>query len=134
MPFVMDASVTACWALRDEDAGIAGAALERIRNDQAIVPALWWFEIRNVLLVNERRKRISHADATDFLRDVDRLNIAIDRAPHSERILGIARENALSAYDAAYVELAERLRSPLATLDRDLMKAAHRHGVGLVGG
>ncbi len=57
MPFVVDASVAACWAFRDEDHPVADAALERLRTDEAAAPALWWFEVRNILVVSERRKR-----------------------------------------------------------------------------
>ena len=59
MPFVLDASVAACWAFDDEDHPVAAVALERIRADEAIAPSLWWFEVRNTLIVNERRGRLS---------------------------------------------------------------------------
>jgi hypothetical protein len=55
MPFVLDASIAACWAFDDEDHPVAALALERIRTDAARVPSLWWFELRNTLIVNERR-------------------------------------------------------------------------------
>jgi len=55
MPFVVDASVTACWLLPDESHLIAAAARERLLRDHALVPRIWWFEIRNILIVNERR-------------------------------------------------------------------------------
>lgn len=67
MPFVLDASIAACWAFDDEDHPIAALALDRIRTDQARVPSLWWFEVRNTLIVNERRdaprKRPAQQDA-----------------------------------------------------------------------
>ena len=53
MPFVLDASVAACWAFEAEDHPTATLALERIRNDQARVPSPWWFEVRNTLIINE---------------------------------------------------------------------------------
>ena len=59
MPFVLDASVAACWVFDDEDHPIAALALERIRNDEARAPSLWWFELRNALIVDERRKRLT---------------------------------------------------------------------------
>ncbi len=70
MPFVLDASIAACWAFDDEDHPTAALALERIRTDEAFVPALWWFEIRNTLVVNERRKRLSESDTAAFLRGI----------------------------------------------------------------
>ena len=54
IPFVLDASVAACWAFDDEDHPVAALARERIRTDEARVPSLWWFEVRNTLIVNER--------------------------------------------------------------------------------
>ena len=67
MPFVIDASIAACWAFEDEDHPVAALALERIRSDEALVPSLWWFEVRNTLIVNERRGRLTEADVTVFL-------------------------------------------------------------------
>ena len=55
MPFVVDSSVAAVWALRDEDEPSALAALDRLEDDGAVVPVLFWFEIRNVLVISERR-------------------------------------------------------------------------------
>jgi hypothetical protein len=54
MPFVLDASIAACWAFDDEDHPVAALALERIRTDEARVPSLWWFEVRNTLILSER--------------------------------------------------------------------------------
>jgi len=58
---VLDASIVACWAFADENHPVADLALERIRTDEARVPALWWFGVRNILIVNERRKCASEA-------------------------------------------------------------------------
>ena len=79
MPFVIDASIAACWAFEDEDHPVAALALERIRSDEALVPSLWWFEVRNTLIVNERRGRLTEADVTVFLRGLARLGVTIDR-------------------------------------------------------
>jgi len=59
MPFVLDASIAACWAFDDEDHPVAAVTLDRIRTDEASVPSLWWFEVRNTLIVNERRGRLT---------------------------------------------------------------------------
>ena len=67
MAFVLDASITACWAFADEDHPEASAAFDRIRREDALVPSLWWFEVRNILVVNERRRRIAQAEVTSFL-------------------------------------------------------------------
>ena len=132
MPFVLDASVTASWCFDDESAHRADAAIDRLPHDHAVVPALWWFEIRNILVVNERRGRIDSADADMFLNDLARLPIRIERDPSERLVIGLARKHRLSAYDAAYLDLAVRLTTPIATLDRALADAARAEGLELV--
>lgn len=133
MPFVIDASVTTCWAFSDEDHPVADTALERLRTDEAMTPALWWFEVRNILVVNERRKRLTEADSAAFLRDLARLRVLLDRTPQENEVLRLARTHRLSVYDAAYLELAQRNGIVLATLDADLIRAARAEGVSLLG-
>lgn len=132
MPFVLDASITACWAFQDEDHPHADLAFGRIRTDEAIVPSLWWFEVRNILIVNERRKRIVEPDTAGFLRDLSRLAVRIDRLPDEANTLRLARTHRLSVYDAAYLELAQREGIVLATLDADLASAARAERVPLI--
>jgi len=132
MPFVLDASVAACWAFDDEDHPAAALALERIRGDEARVPALWWFEVRNVLVVNERRGRLTEADTAAFLRRVSRLGVTIDHSPEEAAVLALARRHRLSVYDASYLELAQREALPLATLDAELARAARAEGVAVL--
>lgn len=132
MPFVLDASIAACWAFEDEDHPRAALALERIRTDEARVPRLWWLEVRNVLLVNERRGRISETHTAGFLRNLSRLGVTLDRSPDEAALLGLARRYRLTVYDASYLELARRDRLPLATLDIDLARAARMEDLALI--
>ena len=132
MAFVLDASMTACWAFQDEDHPDAGLAFHQMRSEEAVVPCLWWFEVRNTLVVNERRRRIAESDTAAFLLSLSRLRIRIDRAPDEGAVLRLARTHRLSVYDAAYLELAQREGLPLATLDADLKKAAAGEGVAIV--
>jgi predicted nucleic acid-binding protein len=132
MAFVLDASITACWAFRDEDHPDANLALEQMRTEEAVVPCLWWFEVRNILIVNERRRRIAESDTGAFLLNLSRLRIRVDRDPVEGVVLGLARNHRLSVYDAVYLELAQREGISLATLDADLQKAAAAAGVGLL--
>jgi predicted nucleic acid-binding protein len=132
MPFVLDASIPACWVLQDEEDKRADAAHTRIKTDEAVVPSLWWFEIRNILVVNERRKRITESDTGFFLRDLAGLRIRVDREPEEAVVLRLARTHRLSVYDASYLELALRKAIPLATLDTDLTVAARAEGSGLI--
>jgi predicted nucleic acid-binding protein len=132
MSFVLDASVPACWALQDEEDPRADAAFLRIRTEEAIVPSLWWFEIRNILIVSERRKRITEFDTAVFLRDLAELRIRVDREPEESTILRLARIRHLSVYDASYLELALREGIPLATLDAELSAAARAENSALI--
>ena len=132
MAFVLDASVTACWAFQDEDHPDASLAFLRIRTEEAVVPSLWWFEVRNILIVNERRRRIAESDTAAFLLSLSRLRIRVDRVPDEGAVLRLARAHRLSVYDAAYLELAQREGLPLATLDADLRRAAAGEGVALL--
>jgi predicted nucleic acid-binding protein len=117
----------------DETSAIADLAFDRLDGAAAIVPALWWFEVRNLLLVNERRGRLGAAGTAEFLADLGRLPIDSDRDPGSGAVLGLARAHGLTVYDAAYLELALRADAPLATLDQQLVRAARAAKVALLG-
>ncbi len=133
MPFVLDASIAACWAFPDEQDPRADEALERVRTEDAIVPSLWWFEVRNILVVNERRKRITESGTSSFLRELARLRFRVDREPDEDAVLRLARTHRLSVYDASYLELTLRAATPLATLDAELADAAVAEGAQLIG-
>lgn len=132
MAFVLDASIAACWAFPDEQDPRADAALARVRIEDAVVPSLWWFEVRNILVVNERRKRITESGTNSFLRELARLRIRVDREPEEGAVLRLARTHRLSVYDASYLELALREAIPVATLDGELAAAAVAEGMELV--
>ncbi len=104
-----------------------------MKDDHALVPTLWWFELRNALVVNERRGRIAERQTARFLRNVERLAITIDNTPDESGVLTLARRHRLTVYDVAYVELALRNALPWATLDAMLATAARSEGVLLLG-
>jgi predicted nucleic acid-binding protein len=133
MPFVLDASVTLAWILDDEDHPIAQHAFERIPDDQPLVPSMWWFEVRNALLMGERKKRSTVAITTTALGHLAKITIAVDADPDERSIFQLSRRHQLTFYDAAYLELAARRRCPLATLDRALLRAARKEDVSLLG-
>src|SRR5580700_3032351 len=108
MPFVLDNSIVACWALTDEDHPHADLALNRLSSDQALVPSLWWFEVRNILVINERRKRLTEAESAAFLRFLSGFPILLDRGPSEAEVLRLARTHRLTVYDACSLELAQR--------------------------
>jgi predicted nucleic acid-binding protein len=132
MSFVLDASVTATWMYKDENHPNAAHAFELLSTDIARVPGIWWFEVRNLLITGERRKRLSRGEVETLRHDLDALPIEIDRAPDESTIFDLARRHDLTFYDAAYLELAIRRRLPLATLDGALIAAARARGVDLI--
>ncbi len=132
MPFALDASIVLAWAFPDEQNPVADAALQRLDTDDGVVPALWWFEVRNALITGERRQRLDQAATAEFLRRLSNLPIAVDHTPDESVLLDLARRYRLSVYDAAYLELAVRLGVPLATTDSDLINAAPQAGVTLL--
>jgi predicted nucleic acid-binding protein len=132
MSFIIDASVVIAWAFKEQHA-TAERALARIQTEEAIVPALWWYELRNVLVLGERQKRLAERETARFLRDISRLTITIDSSPNEAQVLTLARRHRLTVYDAAYLELAGREALPLATLDEELATAARAEQVALIG-
>ena len=132
--FVLDGSVTLVWGFEDEDDAYAAAILDKMPDLQAHVPGLWPLEVANALLVGERRKRTTAANAARFLAILSTLPIAIDDETVARawaETMHLARAHNLSAYDASYLELAIRRGLPLASLDGKLRAAAMAVGVPL---
>ena len=128
---ILDASIAAAWLFSDETAPRAEAVLARLAEDGAFVPQLWHLEIRNVLLVAERRGRVSAEQATAFLDALSELPIVTDTTPDLAVAFALARAHGLSFYDALYLELAQRRDGTLATLDSVLARAAAAAGLSL---
>ena len=125
MPFVVDASVVGSWVLPDENHPEALAALEQLKDDEAFAPSLLWFELRNLLLANERRRRITPAQTAAALNLVKELPLRLDGRADSDTTLQLARAHRLTIHDAAYLELAVRRHLPLlVTFDTALAEAA----------
>jgi len=131
--FVIDVSVVGAWYFPDENHPLTETVLQRLSNDSATTPALFWFELRNALLVGERRGRISGTDTARILALVSGLPLVTDRDPNEAMIFQMARAHKLTFYDAAYLELAQRKNVPIATLDSALVKAAKAEKVPLFG-
>ena len=130
--FVLDASVAITWLLDDEENPVAHAARLRIVDNGAFVPQVWHLEIRNALLVAERRRRISAQGAAARLRSLKELPIYTDAEPDLESAVELARGHHLAIYDAVYLELSRRRNEALATLDAALARAAEAEGLPLV--
>lgn len=133
MPLVVDASIALAWALPDESSAYADAVLAVVEREGLRVPELWAREIANGLAVAYQRKRITPADEVAFLAALSHLRIEVEEAPAALIVIRDATVAAmrygLTAYDAAYVDLASRERLPLATLDTAMRKAAEQSGM-----
>lgn len=130
--FVLDASVTLAWCFEDEADEYTIWALQRCREDHVRVPAIWPVEVSNVLLVAERRQRISPVDSTRFLTLLAGLPIQVDMPTWPvalESLLDLARRHGLSAYDGSYLAHALREHIPLVTKDEKLRRAARNEGI-----
>jgi predicted nucleic acid-binding protein len=134
--FVLDASIALAWCFADEATPATDALLERLADEDAAAPALWRLEVANALAMAERRGRLSIAAVTRSARLLEGLAVAID-SEGSDRafreLLELARNERLTVYDAAYLELALRLGLPLASKDTKLRRAAARLGLALLG-
>ena len=133
--FVLGPSIALCWCFENEATEATGRLLEQLRAEAAAVPNLWHVEIANVLAVAERRRRITVAETAQFIALLEELEVDVDAETWTRaftRILDLAREERLTAYHAAYLELAMRLGVPLASKDADLRNAAERLGVSVL--
>ena len=132
MSLVLDSSATLAWIFSDESTPSIDTIFDQVAEQGAIVPALWVLEVANSLTVSVRRERISPQERSDALADLTALEITID--PETEQhawkaTLQLADQHGLTVYDAAYLELAQRKRLPLVTLDRALVLAAQAASV-----
>jgi predicted nucleic acid-binding protein len=135
LPFVLDASVALAWCFEDEATAESDAVLEQLAEDSAVAPSLWELEVINVLLLAERGGRITESQTARFVALLTQLPILIDSAGvDMASVLAAGRHHGLTAYDAAYLVLAEREGIPLATIDGKLRVAAQAAGVTVLGG
>ncbi|MEA1980856.1 MAG: type II toxin-antitoxin system VapC family toxin [candidate division Zixibacteria bacterium] len=125
--FVVDNSVVMSWCFKDEANQYADSVLDRLTDATALVPSIWALEVINVLLVAERRKRVSEADSVRFTTLLSQLPIIVEYESVElimKDLLTLARVHNLSSYDASYLDLAMRKGLPIATLDNRLIEAA----------
>jgi predicted nucleic acid-binding protein len=127
---VIDASAAAALLLPDEAAPVG---LDEMAHAALDAPWLFWAELRNILIVSERRGRLPAGAAETFLSAIDGLGVRLDATPSEPDVMGLARMHGLTVYDALYLELARRLGAPLATLDGRLAEAARRSSVAVLG-
>lgn len=125
------------WCFAEEATDLTEALLDRLSNstDTAVVPDLWLYEVVNVTELAARKGRISAEKAEGFVQALADLPIESESITR-ERMFGpvraLDRQYQLTAYDAAYLELAIRRDLPIASYDAALLTAAKAAGVTLV--
>ena len=135
MSLVLDSSMCLAWCFEDERNPQVLSIIDRVIEDGAIVPRLWRYEIGNGLLMAQRRQRLDAARRTDLLTTLEEFGISEDQEPEGDpwkATVRLADLHGLTVYDAAYLELAQRRRLPLATLDVALQRAAQTAGIDLL--
>ena len=132
---IIDCSIAMAWCFSDERSPVGDQVQDRLVDEIAIVPAHWFLEVTNVLAMAEKRGRISVSDSALFLQLIQEFAIEIDDeipARSFDHVLPLCRSQKLTSYDAAYLDLALRRRLPLATLDKQLSRAARALGIEVV--
>lgn len=139
MKLVLDASMTLAWHIERADPDEKMAArqvLQMVRTHGALVPALWYSEVANGLLVAERRRVSTEQKGMVFQADLKHVAIVMDSAlpeVSQSAVIALGRASGLTGYDAAYLELVLRTGRALATFDRQLAEAVRRAGGSVFG-
>lgn len=135
--FVVDNSVVMTWCFKDKTNQYADAILDCLSDATAFVPSIWPLEVVNVLLVAERKKRLSEADSVRFITLLSQLPIIVEHQ-RPERLmkdlLALARSNNLSSYEASYLDLSMRKGIPIATVDTRLITASKKTDIPILMG
>lgn len=129
---VVDASVMGPLLFEDEAEVLIASLPQALAGGDCIVPEHWRFEVANQILVGARRGRATPDESDIMLASIAALPVDVDRDSIDQAWLEtykLAVTYKLSIYDAAYLELARRLRLPLATFDKALIKAANECGI-----
>ena len=133
MAFVLDSSVALSWCFEDEVTEATLRIRERLSTERAVVPSLWLLEVAHVLLLGARRGRLTAEAAAEFADLLVGLPIdVVEPERDIADLMQLAAEHRLTAYDAAYLQVAAARRLPLATLDATLAEAARSAGVALL--
>lgn len=134
-PFIADASLVGTWCFENEASPQTDLLLDQLEDTSIVVPALFLFEIQNMLRKGERDGKISLAKSNAFwelLQSFDvRVEPVLNLSAHPV-LLEIGRRHGLAPYDAAYFDLARRTGLPLATLDKDLVRVCRVNGIPLL--
>ena len=129
MSSVIDASIVSSWCFPDEETDYTKAVFSSAVN--TVAPRLWAYEVRNSVLMGLRRGRIAKPDGEQFLVSLNELKVRLTEPTSYDDVFSLAQERGLTVYDAAYLNLAMHERLPLASLDRQLLRAAQAAGIQL---
>ena len=124
------------WCLNEEAAETSSKLLKSIIKNEIVVPGLWAYEVTNTLTISVRRNKLTVAETYGLIKDIQLLPIEFDK-PTTENlssIFNIANEHNLSAYDAAYIELALRTNTQIASFDKEIIKVSERLGIKIFNG
>jgi predicted nucleic acid-binding protein len=133
---VLDASVTLAWFFADEEGKNAMDVLDAVQTHAVLVPPIWLLEVSNALLVAERQERVEQTQVVHWIELLESLDYRVESViadSSFDAVLSTARSLQLSAYDASYLLLALRTRSALASVDKNLRRAAKKVDVPLLG-
>jgi predicted nucleic acid-binding protein len=136
MNYVFDCSFCAALFIPDEKSELAAKIFNSLKeDDQITIPLLWWYEFTNVLNLSVKRNRLKHNEAINMINLFEDLQMKTDDShgsDYTEKIFNFSRLYQLPAYDAAYLELALRTDSILASLDEQLCEAAVKAGIEII--
>ena len=133
-PVIVDASMAITWCISAESTEATDRMLIAVARSGMIVPAIWWLEVANALVMARRRERLGSGDWTRFEEMLSRFKIETEPVEPIRVIADTARlsqSQRLTVYDASYLELAIRRNAQLATLDKVLIGAADNAGLPL---
>jgi predicted nucleic acid-binding protein len=136
LSFVLDSSVAVGWCFAAERTNALKSLLDRLTDERGVVPSHWPLEILNALVMAERRGRVTQGERRRLVAFLRNLPLTVDSETAARawtEVQALAERFRLTSYDAAYLELAERLTLPLATLDQDLRAAGQAMGLELLG-
>jgi predicted nucleic acid-binding protein len=136
MSLVLDSSVALAWVYQDENSQLANDVQQRVVVDGASVPAIWRLEVANGLRTGIRRGRITQNERDHALSEFGRLNILVDDETDRHAwgaTLRLSDQLGVTPYDASYLELAQRLGLPVASLDIRLRAAARAADIQAIG-
>lgn len=120
------------WYLEDEVTPRTEAVFDIVVQQGARTPSLFNLEVLNAFRTAMKKNRISQSKRDEALLTLQDLEIDCESDTHHRAwnaIRDLSDKYTLTPYDAAYLELAVRMRATLATLDDKLIAAARAEGI-----